>query len=150
MRVAPIVGLRPADLAQLESLLRAHHLPYEDCADHPQIFCGIFDGNELIAAGGLEPVAEYALLRSIVVVERYRARGLAQSIAERLLRKAESEGRAAVYLLTETAEDYFARQGFERVAREQVPAAVTRTRQFASLCPDSASCMRMTLPRSGS
>jgi len=148
--VAPIVGLRPADLAQLESLLRAYHLPCEDCAEQPQIFCGIFEGDELIAAGGLEPAAEYALLRSIIVQERYRARGLARSITDQLLRQAESEGRAAVYLLTETAEDYFARQGFERVAREQVPAAITRTRQFSSLCPDSASCMRMILPRSGS
>jgi amino-acid N-acetyltransferase len=146
----PIVGLRPADLPQLQALLRAHHLPDEDCAEQVQIFCGIFDGDELIAAGGLEPAAEYALLRSIVVAERYRGRGLAQSISDHLLRQAESEGRAAVYLLTETAEDYFAERGFERVARDQVPDAITRTRQFSSLCPDSASCMRMTLPRPAS
>ncbi|MCP4471469.1 MAG: GNAT family N-acetyltransferase [Gammaproteobacteria bacterium] len=150
MPVGPIVGLRPADLAQLESLLGAHHLPYEDCAEQVQIFCGVFDGGELIAAGGLEPAAEYALLRSIVVQERYRARGLARSISEWLRRQAEAEGRVAIYLLTETAEDYFAKQGFEKVARDAVPAAIMRTRQFSSLCPDSASCMRMTLPRSGS
>jgi amino-acid N-acetyltransferase len=150
MPVGPIAGLQPADLAQLESLLGAQHLPYEDCAEQLGIFCGIFDGDELIAAGGLEPAGEYALLRSIVVQQRYRARGLAQAITEEILRQAEAEGRVAVYLLTETAEDYFARQGFEKVVRAAVPAAIARTRQFASLCPDSASCMRMTLPRSGS
>jgi len=64
MSVGPIVGLRPADLAQLESLLGEHHLPYEDCAEQSQIFCGVYHGNELIAAGGLEPADEYALLRS--------------------------------------------------------------------------------------
>ncbi|MCP4767912.1 MAG: GNAT family N-acetyltransferase [Gammaproteobacteria bacterium] len=147
MPVGPIVGLRPADLAQLESLLGAHQLPYADCAEQLGIFCGMFDDNELIAAGGLEPAAEFALLRSIVVLERYRGRGLAQSISEQLIQQAEAEGRVAVYLLTETAEDYFARLDFEKVARDAVPAAIARTRQFASLCPDSASCMRMTLPR---
>lgn len=147
-RSLPIVGLQPADLAQLESLLGAHHLPYEDCAEQLGIFCGVFDGNELIAAGGLEPAGEYALLRSIVVQVRYRARGLAQSISEQLIQQAETEGRVAVYLLTETAEDYFVRQGFEKVARGAVPATIARTRQFSSLCPDSASCMRMTLPQS--
>jgi len=150
MPVGPIIGLRPADLAQLESLLGANHLPYEDCARQLQIFCGVFDGDELIAAGGLEPAGEYALLRSIVVQQRYRARGLAQAITEEILRQAEAEGRVAVYLLTETAEDYFSRQGFEKIVRDVVPTAIARTRQFASLCPDSASCMRLTLPRSGS
>ena len=150
MSVGPIVGLRPADLAQLESLLGEHHLPYEDCAEQSQIFCGVYHGNELIAAGGLEPADEYALLRSIVVQQRYRGRGLAQSISERLIRQAEAEGRVAVYLLTETAEDYFAKWGFEKVARDAVPGSIKRTRQFASLCPDSACCMCMTLPRSGS
>jgi amino-acid N-acetyltransferase len=149
MPPGPIVRLRPADLAQLESLLGAYHLPYEDCAEQVQIFCGIFDDSELIAAGGLEPAGEYALLRSIVVQERFRSKGLAQSIGEQLIRQAEADGRVAIYLLTETAEDYFAKRGFEQVARDAVPAAITRTRQFSSLCPDSASCMRMTLPRSG-
>ena len=150
MPVTRIARLRPADLHQLETLLRAHHLPTEDCAQQPQIFYGIYDGEQLVAAGGLEPAGEYALLRSVVVSQDYRARGLGRSITEYLLQRAESEGRAAIYLLTESAEDYFAARGFERVAREQVPEAVRRTRQFASLCPDSASCMRMTLPRRGS
>ena len=150
MPVGPIVGLRSADLAQLESLLRAHNLPYEDCGEQLQSFFGIFDGSEMIAAGGLEPAGEYALLRSIVVGERYRAKELAQSISQHLLQQAESEGRVAIYLLTETAEDYFAKRGFEKVARDAVPGSIKRTRQFASLCPDSACCMCMTLPRSGS
>lgn len=150
MPVGPIAALQSADLAQLESLLGAHHLPYEDCAGQLGIFCGVFDGNELIAVGGLEPAGEYALLRSIVVQQRYRARGLARAITEEFLRQAEAEGRAAVYLLTETAEDYFARQGFEKIGRDVVPSAIARTRQFAALCPDSASCMRLTLPRSRS
>ena len=95
----------------------------------------------------LEQAAPYALLRSVVVRRDHRGRGLAKRITGYLLHRAESQGVAAVYLLTETAQDFFAKLGFRRVEREAVPAAVRRTRQFASLCPQSASCMCIDFPR---
>lgn len=142
----PIVDLRHADLAQLQALLHVNRLPFEDCAEPELFFCGIFDGDELVAAGGLEPAGCYALLRSVVVRQNHRSRGLARRITTRLLRRAEGEGRSAVYLLTETATDYFARLGFQALDRADVPHAVARTRQFTTLCPRSASCMRFVFP----
>jgi len=147
MPVRSIVSLQPANLPQLEALLRHNNLPAQDCAEQAQNFCGIFDGDELIAAGGLEPAADYALLRSIVVKEQYRASGLARNIAEYLISLAEAEGRQAVYLLTETAGSYFQKLGFTPLSRADVPAAIAQTRQFSALCPDSASCLMMPLPR---
>jgi len=142
-----IINLRPPDLAQLQTLLCANHLPAEDCTEQASIFCGIFEAQELIAAGGLEAAGECALLRSIVVRADRRGKGLAQALTEHLLQRAETEGRAAVYLLTETASDYFTRLGFSTVERADVPLAITRTRQFSSLCPDSADCLCLPLPR---
>jgi hypothetical protein len=84
MRFSPIVRLQPANLAQLEVLLRDNNLPVQDCAAQAQNFFGIFDGDELIAAGGLEPAGDYALLRSVVVQEQYRSSGLARSISRYL------------------------------------------------------------------
>jgi amino-acid N-acetyltransferase len=140
-----ITRLRSRDLARLENLLRSNQLPTEDCAEHTHNFCGIFDEDDLVAAGGLEPAANYALLRSVVVQERYRDRGLARAMSEFLINQAHSEGRKAVYLLTETAERYFEKLGFSRVDRAEVPLEIMQTRQFTSLCPDTASCMVMTL-----
>jgi N-acetylglutamate synthase-like GNAT family acetyltransferase len=140
-----IVELRRADLAQLEALLRTNHLPTEDCAEQLQYFCASYDGDNLIAAGAIEPVAQYGLLRSIVVREDRRGRGLARSITSHLLDRARAEGRVAIYLLTETAQAYFADLGFVPIARADVPAAVCLTRQFVSLCPQSASCMCLPL-----
>ncbi|MBT8433282.1 MAG: GNAT family N-acetyltransferase [Gammaproteobacteria bacterium] len=145
MPVGSITRLRCGDLAQLENLLRIHHLPAEDCAEQRHNFYGIFDQDDLVAAGGLEPAANYALLRSLVVQERYRSRGLARALAEFLIKQAQSEGRKAVYLLTETAETYFEKLGFSRLDRAGVPLEIRQTRQFSSLCPDTASCMVMTL-----
>ena len=146
MTDAAIVELGQSDLEQLRALLTANHLPDDDCADQLQGICGIFEGAELIAAGGLEQAAPYALLRSVVVRRDHRGRGLAKRITGHLLHRAESQGVVAVYLLTETAPYFFAKLGFRRVEREAVPAAVRRTRQFASLCPQSASCMCIDLP----
>jgi N-acetylglutamate synthase-like GNAT family acetyltransferase len=142
-----IVGLRVADLAQLEALLRANHLPADDCSEQASIFCAMYHAGELIAAGGLEPAGECALLRSVVVRADHRGKGLARAITEHLLRRAEAGGRVAVYLLTETAAGYFTRLGFTAIARSKVPLPITRTRQFSSLCPDSASCLCLPLPR---
>ncbi len=142
-----IVTLRRADLAQLEALLQDNHLPTEDCAEQAQHYCASYAGDELIAAGAIEPVGQCGLLRSVVVREDYRGRGLARRITTHLLNQARDEGRVAIYLLTETAQTYFGDLGFVTMARADVPKAVSLTRQFASLCPDSASCMYLPLQK---
>ena len=143
-----IVNLRVADLALLEALLRANQLPADDCREQAGNFYAVYSGTDLIAAGGLEPAGDYALLRSVVVAQQLRGRGLAQRLTDHLLHRAEADGRSAVYLLTDTAADYFSRLGFSPVERDRVPPSITRTRQFSSLCPDTASCLYLPLPRS--
>jgi N-acetylglutamate synthase-like GNAT family acetyltransferase len=147
MSTGPIVRLRQEQLPQLEALLAASGLPNEDCAEQRENFYGIFEQDRLLAAGGLQPAGEYFLLRSLVVDPACRGRGLARALAEFLLDRAEAEAGTAVYLLTETAAEYFARLGFEPAEREQVPEALARTRQFAALCPDEARCLTIRLPR---
>ena len=142
IKIAP---LRCADLVQLEALLQANHLPTEDCAKQIQHFCASYAGDELIAAGAIEPVAQFGLLRSVVVRKDYRGRGLARRIIAHLLDQARNEGRLVIYLLTETAEAFFADLGFVPMVRADVPKVVSLTRQFASLCPESASCMHLPL-----
>ena len=134
------------ELIPLESLLRENSLPDEDCAEQAGNFVGLFESGQLIAAGGLEPSGDYVLLRSVVVHPDHRSRGFGRSMTEFLLARAAGRGFAAVYLLTETAEGYFRAFGFAPVARDEVPAAIARTRQFASLCPESAACMMLHLP----
>jgi len=147
MSAQPIIPLRRADLAQLEALLQASHLPTEDCAELAQHYCASYAGDELIAAGAIEPVAQFGLLRSVVVRKDYRGRGLARRIIAHLLDQARDEGRVAIYLLTETAQSYFADLGFVPMARADVPEAVSLTRQFVLLCPDSAICMQLPLQK---
>ena len=142
---AEITDLDPADLPRLESLLQSQGLPADDCRQQLEHFVAVYDGERLIAAGGLEPAGDCGLLRSLVVAPERRGRGLGRCLTDFLLQRARERNLEAVYLLTETAGGYFPRHGFEPVERSEVPAAIAATRQFASLCPDSAICLRYRL-----
>ncbi len=54
---------------------------------------------------------------------------------------ARSQGVRDVYLLTTTAEDFFARRGYVRIGREKAPRTIRSTREFADLCPASSAFM---------
>ena len=133
---------RPRDEAQVKRLLAACELPYEDITpSHLQHFLTLRDGTRLAGVIGLELLGNSALLRSLAVPTQYRGRG----IGSQLTRKAEEYGRSrgveALYLLTTTAEGFFAKQGYGRIDRSTVPAAVQETAEFRSLCPATAVCM---------
>jgi amino-acid N-acetyltransferase len=51
----------------------------------------------------------------------------------------------ALYLLTTTAEDYFAQRGISRMQREHVPETVKQSREFVDACPASAVAMGYAL-----
>jgi amino-acid N-acetyltransferase len=58
-----------------------------------------------------------------------------------VLQQALVEGLENVYLLTETAEEFFLRIGFHVLDREYVPTRIRTSVEFASLCPTSAVAM---------
>lgn len=99
----------------------------------------------LVGAAGVEVYGRAGLLRSVVVAAAQRGTGLGKALTADRLAWARSQRLEEVYLLTTTAADFFARLGFERVAREAVPAAVRESREFASVCPSTAVVMRLEL-----
>jgi amino-acid N-acetyltransferase len=99
------------------------------------------DGGALLGCVGLELYGEAALLRSLAVAERSRGVGLGAALADAALEDARRRGVRSLYLLTTTAEGFFARRGFERIARDEVPEAVRGSAEFGALCPASAACM---------
>jgi amino-acid N-acetyltransferase len=99
----------------------------------------------LLGAIGIERYGAHGLLRSLVVAPS--ARG--QRLGERLVAAIEQHASAAclheLILLTTTAETFFARLGYARFARDEMPAAVRASAEFSTLCPASAVCMRKPL-----
>lgn len=143
------------DLAGIERLLLDAGLPTDGVAEilaaSPADFSVVEDdeGTKLVAVAGLEVCCDNALLRSVAVQPEWRSRGVAQALIRRIVCEAESRSLRALYLLTMTAEHYFPRFGFERVAREAVPQEIAETLEFKSACPASAVAMVKTFAEPG-
>ena len=73
------------------------------------------------------------------------AGSLAKAIFLHLQASAQQQGVSSLYLLTNSAEDYFKVLGFSPVIRSEVPLAIQNTDQFSSLCPGIATVMALNL-----
>jgi amino-acid N-acetyltransferase len=146
----------PADRPLVEALLQDAALPTAGVAELFAVDAASFivaddpsGAGGIVAAAGVEPCGDHALLRSVVVRSDWQRRGLGERLVESAVRAAESRGVHALYLLTLTADHYFPRFGFERIGRDTVPPAVAATEEFTSACPASAVTMCKTLTPSG-
>ncbi|MBW3567595.1 MAG: GNAT family N-acetyltransferase [Proteobacteria bacterium] len=135
------------DLAVVRHLLQQAKLPFEDLAPEAmQDFVLVQDANgNAIGAGGIERYESDGLLRSVVVSDAARGRGLGRMITQAIEDRARETGVTALYLLTTTAADFFPRLGYERFDRSSVPEKLRQSTEFASLCPASAVCLRKQL-----
>ena len=131
----------PDDAAAIAALLRDAELPHEDFAGHLAHFLVARRAGAVVGAVGFERHGRSALLRSLVVAPALRGNGLGDQLVRRLAAVARRKKVERFYLLTTTAEAFFAERGFQKIARQAVPAAIAATREFNSLCPVSAVCM---------
>lgn len=145
---APAVELRPADadaLEYVEDRLAANGLPTEDVREKRDCFYVAVDGEWRVGVGGLETVGNQGLLRSVVVEESARGKGYGAAITRAIEDETRATGVDALYLLTTTAAEFFAEQGYEAIDRTDAPPAIQETSQFTDLCPSSATCMTKSL-----
>lgn len=142
--LAPAAEIRrttPGDLPDVERLLAASELPRDGVRDAFPSFAVARAGDALAGVAGLEIRGTDALLRSVAVDPAWRSRGLGRTLVAHLLADAAARGMRSVYLLTTSAEHYFARLGFEVVPRDVVPAALQNTVEFQGACPAAAVVM---------
>lgn len=139
---------RPEDRARVEALLAAENLPLDGVAEHFAGFLIAVTAQSIAGAIGLERYGEDALLRSAVVAKEARGRGVGALLTARLLSDAAAAGVRRVFLLTTTAEPWFARIGFRPVARAELPAALAASAELRGACPATAVAMRLELPHS--
>lgn len=130
---------------QVEALLTANELPTEDLGTAPARFYLAHAEGSVIGCGGIGPYGSDGLLRSVVVAQPYRGRGYGTALCEAPESRLRSTGVRRVYLLTETARDFFHRRGYEGIERDHVPSSIRQTAEFAELCPKSAACLYKVL-----
>ena len=141
-----VSGIRPGEDARVKELIAKCGLHTEDItAGMLRHYIVARKGNLILGVVGLEPGGKACLLRSLAVDEAYRNQGIAVKLLASIEKYAKMMGVETLYLLTLTAEKFFAAAGYQRTDRESAPAEIKETAEFKTLCPDTAVCMCKTI-----
>ncbi len=135
----------PADLDAMCALLTSAELPIVGVAAHLPGFIVAEDREGLVGVIGRETYGDFALLRSVAVHTRARGTGLGTTLLHALETRAREEGVRSLVLLTTTADDWFPRFGYARIARESVPDPLLASEELRGACPASAVVMTKQL-----
>lgn len=123
------------------NLLQQHGLPVSDIDDDKLLYL-LEDGDKIIGTAGLEIFEDCALLRSVSVIKEEQGKGYGKVINDQIEKYVKESGINCLYLLTTTAKDFFDKQGYCVIKREESPETVKQTAEFTSLCPASAVVMK--------
>ncbi|UCD81284.1 MAG: GNAT family N-acetyltransferase [Desulfobacterales bacterium] len=127
---------------QIKQLLAAGELHHEDLDPHQlKHFMLAWEGSKPVGVVGLEIKQDCALLRSLAVDAAFRNRKIATRLVSEIEDYAKSLKVSTLFLLTMTAENFFAGCGYLKTDRESAPAGIQQTTEFQNLCPASAVCM---------
>ncbi len=131
--------------ADLKMALTDARLPTDDIEDGGRTFFKALSADgRIVGFSGVERCDGDYLLRSVVVHPDRRGTGLGKAVVEATV--ASLDPGSGVFLATTSAAPFFARLGFSEVHRDSVPAAVLATRQLSSICPSSATIMKLIKP----
>ena len=107
-----------------------------DHVDDPRLLFWRFETHEDVPVGfgGLELHGTDARLHSVVTLPPLRELGMGAAIVAALEDEARAHRCRAIYLLTESQRDFFARLGYASCAPGDVPDAARGSGEFEPLC----------------
>ncbi len=129
----------------ISRLLLSEKLPIEDLPESLENFLVAVENSEVVGVIGLEQFGNYGLLRSLAVYPTFRNSGVASKLIEQTELLAASKGLVEIYLLTETASEYFTKKGYVKIIRVDLPNEVQQSSEFSYICPQSAIAMKKKL-----
>ncbi len=129
------------DLDGIKRLLIGSLLPSRDVGGDTQRFIVASEAGRLIGCAGLQVAGQDGLVRSMAVHWTRRNAGLGTRLHQRLLFEATLAGVKTLYVVTATAEDFFAGHGFKRIAAKDVPVALQTSEEFTAFVPGGGTVM---------
>jgi amino-acid N-acetyltransferase len=133
------------EVAEVDALLAASGLPALPQGQSLSNLLVALEDGTVVGAVALEVAARRGLLRSLVVREGHRGKGLGSGLVSSLISRGHELGLRDLYVLTETADDFFTGREFTVVDRADVPPEIRATREFREQCPESARVLRFQL-----
>jgi amino-acid N-acetyltransferase len=134
---------RPDDINDMVRLLTAANLPPFPVGDHWDTFWLLEREKGVIGMIGLEVYPPSALLRSVVVDESLRGKGLGDLLTKKSITEARERGVRHVYLFTMDRAPFFARHGFAICTMDDFDEAGRKSSQYQALAerPDIAAML---------
>jgi amino-acid N-acetyltransferase len=129
------------DMAAIAQLLKINNLPYSDIRKSPIVFVVARKDDCIVGCIDLEMYGNAGLLRSFAVVPSLQNKGIGKELYMMLLDYALQNKVKSIHLLTNTAKDYFSRIGYQVAKRNDAPAEISKSAEFADLCPVSSTYM---------
>lgn len=121
---------RAEDFSSVRALLQRAGLPLEGLEKTRGWVAWQHDG--VVAHVAVDETPKGIVLRSLVVAESARGKGLGRAL---LARAEEASAPCCLYLRTRTIEDWVRRRGYRAVTRAEVPDEVRQTAEFSgALC----------------
>lgn len=134
----------PTDFPHVKAMLADAGLPTEDLVPGHLAFVAEEEGR-IVAAIGFQGFDGVGLLRSLVVEEGTRFKGLGREMVSALETHARKQGVHEIWLLTRGVDSYFLALGYVPRDRAEAPAAIRGTAEFAALCPEDATALSKKL-----
>lgn len=136
-------GVRPGEDSAVIGILEQCGLPFQDITllMLKDFLVARKDG-DIVGVIGLEICRGDALMRSLAVTDVNRRMGIGLKLVQSVEQYARVRRVETLYLLTTAAEGFFRNAGYAAVERQTAPDALQATREFQTLCPDIAVCMR--------
>ena len=132
----------PKALEDVRTRLLSEGLPVQNLGAAPvSFFEARTETGVTVGWGGLEQYGDQAILRSVVVNGVLRGLGTGRVMVEALIKEAGKQGLSQLWLLTQSAEGFFSKLGFDVVARETAPLAIRSSEEFIDLLDTEAVCM---------
>ena len=118
------------DIPAITTLLNESDLPPDDLERWIDNFLVLTIDGKIEGCIGLEQWDSVGLLRSFVVSENYRSRGLGIRLYTKLIVLAKEMNLSSIILLAMAASDFFEKNGFKFINRNETPKSVNNSVQF--------------------
>ena len=136
---------KPRDSNDIKRLLSQSQMSTDGIASSIKHFILAKSAGRVLGVVGVEVHGGIGYLRRLAVRPEARGKGIGGELCSRAIAYAQLRNVNELFLLTTSARGYFAKQGFKKVERRLVPAAIKSTDDFKTVCPVSAVCMKMRL-----
>jgi amino-acid N-acetyltransferase len=130
---AELRGARPEDLAAIDALIMAEHLPAFRTGEFLNTFWVLEREDRLVGCVGLEVYGQAALLRSVITAPELRGEGYGDVLVRKAFEEAQGRGVRRLYLFTMDKAPFFARHGFERCTMDDFEPSARQCTQYGIL-----------------